>query len=71
MAQIPQVYSVKILTIVYNSIHKEAPQYINVTTPGTYDSRLTIYDLLSELMPLLPKTHKRAGDRSFSYISSM
>ena len=65
--RIPQRIQYKILTIVFNSIHKEAPQYINELL-HTYDST---YHLRSSKRTslVIPKTHKRAGDRSFSYIA--
>ena len=65
--RIPQRIQYKILTIVFNSIHKEAPQYINELL-HTYEST---YHLRSSKRTslVIPKTHKRAGDRSFSYIA--
>ena len=55
--RIPQRIQYKILTIVFNSIHKEAPQYINELL-HTYEST---YHLRS--------SKRRAEDRSFSYIA--
>ena len=65
--RIPQRIQYKILTIVFNSIHKEAPQYVNELL-HTYEST---YHLRSSKRTslVIPKTHKRAGDRSFSYIA--
>ena len=65
--RIPQIIQYKILTIVFNSIHKEVPQYINELL-HTYEST---YHLRSSKRTslVIPKTLKRAGYRSFSYIA--
>ena len=66
--RIPQRIQYKILTIVFNSIHKEAPQYINELLQ-TYDSTYHLRSSIKRTSLVIPKTHKRAGDRSFSYIA--